>query len=219
MSLREANIRERMASVTEQYAGHIITEQSTHGDGMLGRWTLHRRYPDGKWSSDMWCEIIEGRGGYLYVNGDISACVFGICGGVKGPGAMVAWMARPSPGDSYMAEKLRIGMGPGEHDFDPARSWDADVAIEDIEAWRAEHKADADDSEDEDENNSLDEILDDLRNGDSDQHSMCRALYDAGVDPEQFSCWGLVPSSRIVCAWAALRRLHALLTADTGARS
>ena len=214
-SLRDKLIQETVEWATNSFSKHVITESSAH-DG-LGRWTLHRLYPDGKQMSDMWCEIIEGRGGYLYVNGDISAAIFGIYGGrrdVTGPGRMVAWIARQNPRDSYMVGKLRIAMGTVP---DLARQWRADVAADDIEAWL----------EDDDENPDLDGetraqvkgLIDRLRTNDipeCDQQQMYQELDQAGLDAETFGTWGLITSHRLITAWAAVRRLHALLPVKEG---
>lgn len=207
MTRRSDYIRETMDDITRQFADHVITASGERGH--LGWWTLHKLYPDGKRTSDMWCEIIEGHGGYLYVNGDISAAVFGIYGECRRPGQMVAWMTRPTIADGYMAEKLRIAMG-HSYGCDPARSWKPDVAVEDLREYGSRLRA-----EDGDDANLdgtwLGDIIADINRGDLDQHGMCRALYELNIDPEEFSSWGEVPSSRLACAWGALRRLHVLL--------
>lgn len=222
MTKREDHIRNRTASIQHEYATHEIVEYSEHAG--LGRWLLKKRYPDGKTCSDMWAEVIEGRGGYLHVGGDIAACVFGICGSANPkPGNMVYWMARRTPADPYMHEKLRIGMSRGAG-FDPAMDFDPEVAVEDIDAHIADAANETSDDEDSDESDSrlpdkvleeLHEVREDLLNGESDQNDMIRRLYNVDMDIETIEHWGLVPSSRIICAWGALCRLRDLLDAKT----
>lgn len=189
------------------FASHTAVKQDGNGLGRgLGRWLLQQHYPDGAAKSDLWTEIIEGAGGYLLVGGDIEFARFGICGRTSWAGQMVRWMGNRSAPDSYMAEKLRIGMQ--SRGFDPATSWDDVAACEDMAAYVAD---------DADEISSLtkDVIADAIgkcQRGDFDsQHDLCRCLYDGGIDPEVFGGWGLVQSTRLVNAWAALNRLVQIL--------
>lgn len=107
------DLDQRIASITEQYAQHVITARGERNG--LGWWVMHRLYSDGRKSSDLWTEVIEGHGGYLHVNGDILACVFGICGSSAqpGPGRQVAWMVRPSPSDGGVCSHCGGPLVPG----------------------------------------------------------------------------------------------------------
>lgn len=221
MTKREDHIRDRTASIIAEYATHEIVEYSEHAG--LGRWLLKKSYHDGKTCSDMWAEIIEGRGGYLHVGGDIAACVFGICGSANPkPGNMVYWMARRTPADPYMHEKLRIGMSHSAG-FDPAMDFDPEVAAEDIDEYLDECRAPSEDDESEsDEDTSVSakylealyDVKHDLLNGESDQGDMIRRLHNVDMNIETIEHWGLVPSIRVICAWGALCRLRYLLYAQ-----
>jgi len=204
-----------IADTVKTFSAHQIVESSAHDN--LGRWLLMKLYPDGKRMTNMWAEIIEGRGGYLYVNGDISACVFGICSGQSEPGRTVQWMS-PSTPDGYMAEKLRTGMA----GLYPCTDWHSEFAVADLDEYLAEERKAFKDHDDEleDHDDELEKqevysaIRRELSGGDMDQREMWRRLYEAGVDPESFSRWGECPSIRMITAWGALRRLAELLRAQ-----
>ena len=201
-----------IADTVKTFSAHQIVESSAHDN--LGRWMLMKLYPNGRSMTSMWAEIIEGRGGYLYVNGDISACVFGICSGQSEPGRTVQWMSRSTP-DDYMAEKLRIGMT----GLYPSTDWHSEFAGADLDEYLAEYLAEErtaylSSPQQRRRVEELAAIRRELSGGDMDQREMCRRLYEAGVDPESFSRWGECPSIRMITAWGALRRLAELLRAQ-----
>lgn len=172
----------------------------------LGWWVIRRAYADGTPDSAFWTEIIEGHGGYLYINGDIDAAVFGrFYPTPHAPGQMVRWMCRRSANDLYFAEKMHIGMS-----AELEREYDSEFAVMDFDEWLRERSDDGDFSL----SNAFDrDDAESMRRGILDGESMGSLLdtYGFSVEPETWSRWGMVVSTRAVFAWAALRRLCELL--------
>ena len=94
-----------------------------------GRWTIARKYPDGKWTSTYLTEIITCRVG-VFVSGDIDSVIF--AGGDSGDSdrSRLNWVAHSSI-NGYLDGKARMGFNSSSRN--PAEEQDNDIAIAEIQ--------------------------------------------------------------------------------------
>jgi hypothetical protein len=195
---------ERMAATA--YADHQIRESQE------GRWVIMRPSVGGKgWDGVYWTEILCTYGNGLYVDGDIEPVVFRY--GPEDPLARVHWMAhRKHAWDVYFREKAGIGTG----GRDLLQRFDPDIAKGDLEELIEELRDGRDLSDLPAETiRQMDAVRDDaigaLRfDEDTTPEDVCRELYRVGLW-EECEGLGMVPSSRMFYAHAALQRLYHLL--------
>lgn len=206
-NVREKFLQDHADMARRAFETHQIREESS------GRWLLMKPSENGEgWRSEYWTEIIVTHGGGLYVDGDIDCVVFRY--GPKHPLARLAWMAqRKSAWDHYFREKASIGMG-GKGNGDLLIRFESDVAAYDLR----EHitTLTEEDKDEMDSGNSalVDELASVLALAEQgcNHEEMVQALGDAGHDLWELASYiGIVPSTRMFSAHAALQRLHHLL--------
>ena len=182
------------------YAEHQIVSESAD------RWML--RKPG---TSNMWAEIAVLAKGTLLVHGDTDPVLFGHMTDCRRPENAVHWMARSAPDDHYFVQKAGIAMGCAAS----AVIWTP--SIKRFREELSEMIADLDqDHHDHRQNRRYKKELEDVLEValGSDEHeipSLQGAVYDtAGCDGEDIPK-GRVISQTMICAWAIIRRLSALL--------
>lgn len=184
------------AQADKDFAAHVIrmaTESS---------WTIGT--PDG--SSIFSATICIPRPCYLVVVGDISTvCLFG---GYPEPRQQVSWAGQA--GIDYFCEKASIGLVGRELVWERK----AEVMLDQL-AWHdVADDADSDRRDGDPRHPQIGEAMDMVRNGD-DMEDVVRFLYEEDVfDAELAGNLGMVPTTRVFYAMAALRKLHALLVAQ-----
>lgn len=193
MNERERHLSNNERLAQETFARHVIREESE------GRWLIE----DPEHPANCWTEVICTYGKGLYVDGDIEPVVFRY--GPEHPLARVSWMAsREHAWDRYFREKATIGSG-ARADLD---YWSRKVAAADIdEIIMIGAKDEALNREEWD---ALREARDSLKLDSFSRDDMCSVLYEIGMW-EDCSSVGIVPSTRLFHAHAALQRLYALL--------
>lgn len=94
-----------------------------------GRWTIAKKYADGKWTSSYLTEIITCRVG-VFVSGDIDSVIF--AGGDRGDSdrARLNWAASSNVA-GYLDGKARMGFNSSTHN--PAEETDDETAIAEIQ--------------------------------------------------------------------------------------
>lgn len=186
-----------------------------------GHWRIYR--PD---SSAFWTQIVA-MGPGLAVWGDIDACVFAFHSGK--PEVLVSWIAGSE--GSYLLEKARIGMGYPMVDFVPEvavyelRQRLKDAEEEFDEDWEKRRiiglphpwaPQDGSFSPKEVMTEAVSEAIDAAQRGEP-AEVVHRELYE-GVSKVDQDAWewvgdiGMVMSSRVIYAAAAVRKLHELLS-------
>lgn len=181
-----------IADCKKAFEKHVITKQEDR------RWLIQRLYEDGKPNWTYAAEIIALEGGGLYVGGDIYHIVFAY--GPKEPLARLQWIGLCDDVDYYVAQKARIGMGSEEL----VTEWDSDVARFEVKE-RIQH--------DPDDYKILDQSAYEIALESSEREEFLNYISKAfGPD-----CWewaggtGMVVTGRVVCAWAAVRKLCELI--------
>ena len=198
--LIEADI-EKLA--LKSYERHTLHKRDDAG----GRWILCRHYEDGSIDGCYFTEVISLAGGALYVGGDIGPVVFAHYSPSKpaeaeGHRGKVRWMGRRDQCCSYVHEKSRIGLGDNGK---LTTSWDSDLAAVQIEEELNENP-----DIDEEEAEELQKLIEMCRSGSSAEEIWFTA-YSDGTQDFLYSHLGEHVSSRVVYAWAALRKLDELL--------
>lgn len=196
--LSEADYTEHWQKVArEVFADHVITD--------TGERSWYVSNPKNK---AYWFEIVALRGGYLLVNGDIGALLFGTYRDSVEPLALVRWIGNSSL--SYAKSKAAIGFGSKTL----LEQVHKDVWMDDVLCHIESEHGEIDTAVDP---LPCDEWLRDLIcdvaiNGDPET-----AIRDAGTDAQENYDhvegwnWGIVPSVRMVYAHEAVRKLVQLL--------
>ena len=204
----------REATTTElaikQFATHTITHRS-EVDG-LGRWKLNR-----PGTPVMWVEVIELRGGKLFIHGDIDPQIWAY-GSQTRAGGLVRWMAsREAPSDHYLQEKARIGMG-----RDLVRTFDPAIAAEDAREFVRQELDECDDNEGHpyaapEWAERFDEACKRVARIDTSHETACDIwgeVFDTRDEWEFYPDWGMVTDAHFALAWAALVKLTELLDGE-----
>lgn len=205
MHARATYEQDSMASAAKAYENHRIKIERPCGT----RWSLLEQKPDGRWSGNLWCEIIVLAGGSVLVHGDFEPCIFaGFSGG--SPRDHIAWIGGHED-VSYPASKASLGLGSREY-----------VEEIDEDVLRTELREIADDWENESGEKIPEEVLEAIDDA-CDQietealqqfelQKLIMQLVEANVvDSERAASLGVVTSRRAIMAHAAIRRLHILL--------
>lgn len=219
VTLRRTTAKERLAKVQEQarhaFANHLIRDRDDRS------WLCFCPHKDGGWNSVYWFEAVVLRGGSLVVGGDIDIMHFAHYGKFENPEQVLRWIGGTDDLGYYVAQKAAIGMNlprdaDGVVEVIDDGVW-MDEAIDHIETYYLDGKLDTSKEIDLDEL-CLPEWLSDLIR-EASQHDIREVLaqnehlgyeaYEAGA-----MNWGRVPSSRLVYAHEALRRLVHLLDTE-----
>lgn len=233
MNVRRQTADEAMQKEHEQAAKCFANHQIVSRDDRS--WTLHAAYkkdPPG-WDWTFWYEVIVFKNGTLFVHGDFDHVLFGTYGGPMHPERVLRWMGACKDFGYYVRQKAVIGMGSAR---DCLSKKDENVFfdhllhhIEETDAVRTDSRKlspipefetheellahlqkeiDFDALED-----WLREALEGVVSGremNEIEHDMEHAGTQDPWDAGAFE-WGEVPSSRLVYAYQALRRLVQLL--------
>lgn len=227
MSIKRKTSSEYLAAHQAQarkaFENHVIRSREP------GRWVVQAPYLDekGGWNSNFWIEVVVLMGGKLLVHGDIDHVMFAHYGQFDDPERVLRWMGGTTDLGYYVHQKACIGMG-GRGGADKCLDslsegvW-LDHALDRIEDEMGGEKLDPTTFDDEGEwidalpigdwfRNLLREVMvenRDLEEVTQDTRHMSSDAYEAGVFE-----WGRVPSTRLIYAHEALRRLVALLDAE-----
>lgn len=179
-----------MATETDRIIAAAVSFASHQVSGTPGNWLLKG---PGLALGAFWAQVVVLRGGYLYVGGDIQACVFGVYSDSQDPYDIVRWLGKHDF-DRYVIEKAIIGFG------SPALVWDRDDAqfAREIKELMAEFKQESR------EYTLLGDALSEV--GERSREAIVEDLYNGGIDAESLPT-GEIPSVRVIYAHAALRRL------------
>lgn len=190
MTTRDEYLKAHAEGAAEAFRDHFIAKESD------GRWLMMR--PKG----GFWTEVVCLERGGLCVDGDIDVVVFRY--GPKDPVARVGWMGRrKSAWDRYFMEKASIGMGGSRALIEEFRP---DLAIEDLKELAATLRGDESwTPADMIEENILPLVHDGMT-----RDGLCGLMSERGLWEESEGV-GVVPSTRMFFAHAALQRLCALL--------
>lgn len=189
-----------MERVVTWYAEHQIVRETENS------WLLKK-----PGTNEDWAEVVSLAAGTLLVHGDHDPVMFGNMTDCRRPENVVHWMARERPDDEYFVQKARRVLG---HNADEL-IWDQTIERfrEELEEMVAEARsADPGDST---WRETLEEVLEDA-NDSSDDEDIRRLQDDITSCPRFDSEWmptGRVISSRMIHAWAIIRRLSTLLKA------
>lgn len=204
-SLEAIRTADTICMARKAFERHVITERGE------GRWLIQRLYPDGKPESTYWTEICVLRKN-LYVGGDIQPVLFE--GGYSASAGRVRWMGE-SESWGYIAEKAQAGLRSRESVW----KWDAEVAVDDFNRWRAERR---EEEEGEGGDSDLDEDYVALALAAGDRSEFLEHLGDACDHDwdrmEEFHGMGEILDARVIYAHAALRRLSQLLDQEEAAK-
>ena len=190
--------KERAEHAIAVFADHKIVDQ---GD----RWWLIGKAGGG---SEYRAAVFVMPTGELVVQGDIDLCSF--AWGPRAPAECVFWIGRQES-DSYVCEKATIGMTAREMVWELDR--DAlNAAVEDwLEGVRAEINEDGEGTHRQREAEAaFEEALDALRHGAEPEDVLGRLIGEDVIESDAARA-AEVPTSRVVYAWAAVRRLRELL--------
>ena len=157
-------------------------------------------------SSTYWADIVAMSMGGLVVWGDIELVCFAY--GPKDPVARVHWMTTSDL--SYVQEKAQIG----SRHRGVATQFDPGVALHELRARIEESVADGLQM-DARHVEAIEDAIVAIRRGDG-EDEMRRILYDAGLDTEWLCDVGVVTSTAVIYAHAAVKRLAALLEEKAG---
>lgn len=214
-------LEELRAEAAEAFAEHVLYEN----DPVAGRWAIRR-----PGTGIYFAEMFAGRNGALYVGGDIDACIFSF-GPALGGGPIDAghlellrWIGECEDLGYYVRQKAGIGLndrgllvdsfdaGAALHDLEDLRQrFFEDYGVESLDELRAEGTPEEAERL-ERKLAAVNEAADRVQQED-DRQAVCQILYDAGIEPEDFSCLGMTISTRVVYAWAACRRTCELIRA------
>jgi hypothetical protein len=195
----------------------------------FGSWLLMKVHPDGGWSSEFWCRITAADG-LLRVSGDFAPIVFqGHLSLTDDPISRVAWMGSHEGLDHYVIEKARTGSG-----SDACTHYDVEQARDDLRELIEERTCELEDEARDEYGDDRSEWPGDWLNcssipamqdgvdataefsGREGVHEIVCAVWgsDHAIDSEHFAYIGESPSSDLRLAHAAVKRLHALLSAE-----
>lgn len=163
------------------------------------RWRIAKKYPDGAICLDHLAEIISIRGG-LFVGGDLSPVVFQYFDS-QYPIAQVIWIGGVKTDVDYICEKASIGFGTDELVW----VYDADEAVLDLQWHRNQY--DSEDVHEKFYQSVIDGVIDATEDGDE---SLCREVLQQIPDSWEWNI-GRIPSTRVIYAWQACRKLMRLL--------
>lgn len=189
---RESILAKRSTDFRDQYSRHRIIHREH------GRWYLVQNG-----TMHLWVEIITLRHGGLLVAGDGGSIIFGHNN--SEPRHRVAWMAtRDSAADSYFVEKASIG----SDGVDRVMRFDDVVADLDL-LWMIQTL------KEEGETQLMEQVAEirDAFSSETGRDSMCKSLSEIDLWEEAVHI-GMVPTSPMFHAHAALQRLHHLLTQE-----
>lgn len=184
------------AQADKDFAGHVIRKATESS------WTIGT--PDG--SSIYWACICVPSPRQVVVLGDISPVV--LFGGYEEPRQQVSWAGQSSI--DYFCEKASIGLVGRELVWERK----GEVMLDQL-AWHdVADDADSDRRDGDPRHPQIGEAMGVVRNGD-DLEDVVRYLHEEDVfDAELAGNLGMVPTTRVFYAMAALRKLHALLVAQ-----
>lgn len=195
--------RDKYQELMEQAArrtfrNHVVTLES------CGRWLL--RDPEHRGLA--WAEVICTHGGGLIVEGDIDPVVFRY--GPKDDWARVSWMGRRAHAwDSYFRQKAHIGMGGSEC----IETWDPEVASADLDDYILDC---ANDETPEPRLQALGAVQETLGSTECTRGEFVSEMAALGIETEDWSDMGTIPTPRMFNAHALLQRLsHILMERDS----
>lgn len=202
-SYTEKHRSDMLADAAKAFADHQITQRSD------GRWLLQRQR-DGKTSWIYAAEVISLAGGKLYVGGDIAFVIFAYFSDSMDHEEKVRWMGRCKDVGYYVAQKAAIGTGHKLID-----EYDGDAARAQVKDWLTE----AHECQNDKVASKLEEVLDDYRCPWEYRHELGDYLWSAlGSDfMSDRETPGIITSSRVYYAYAALARLCDLLDLERDA--
>lgn len=213
--------RERLHRIVNSAISTFKGHELIYRNDELGLWTIAKRYEDGNKSirSEYYTEIYAGSWGHITVGGDIDYCVFGYYSDKRHKGAghkhaMLKWLGC-STSFGYIREKACIGLScSGMKDLSTTN--DEDVALEkiDYEIKTLKDEIDADP-----DSRFYDAQIEAWREARAlvTGEDLTRAeihVCDNVQDGWEFLPLGEVTSSRVIYAWAAMRRACELLGFD-----
>jgi hypothetical protein len=205
------------------FAAHQIRDQRP------GHWICYRRRPDGPWTGDCWFEAIVTWGGTLVVTGDIDLVHFAQYGKYLDPEEVLRWMGGTEDLAGYVSQKASIGMNLSDGDGSSRgvlSMLDEYVWLDDManyaQSCLEEHGLPLEDPESRD---FLPEWLGDLMAcvliDEEDVHQAVADLQHGESSHEAYQAgafdWGVIPSSRLIYAHEALRKLVSLIDAQRSA--
>lgn len=200
---REKYQEDLTESARKAYAEHQIERSSE------GRWLLFRRRDDGTRMSEFWTEIIALEHGGLLVDGDIDPVIFRY--GPVDPEVRVRWMgSRKFAHDRYFQEKANTGTGGSLFE-----TWNPDAARDDLLEMEAGLRGESEDSCGEPNLKAADQVahVREYYLNDGRDCALLNLYEIDGVDSEELGRIGMVTTSRLYYAHAALARLVVLLDA------
>jgi len=217
---RDDHTAKHQARARKDFAQHEIRHRDHRS------WTCFRRHKDGGWDSTFWFEAVVLYGGTLLVNGDIDLMHFAYYGKYQDPQEVLRWMGANRDLGYYVHQKACIGMtlSPTAEEHVVTTLDDGvwmDDAIGHIED-RIERKLDTSKEIDLD----LLAIPDWLKElvSDASTTSIAEVLAQAGdsIHSDAWETgvfeWGRVPSTRLIYAHEALRRVVQLLDEERKAQ-
>ena len=206
---------------------HVIRSRDSRS------WLCFQPYTDekGGWNSHLWFEAIVLAGGELYVHGDISSVHFAHYGKHERPEQVLYWMGGTNDLGYYVLQKARIGMNlpnsaEGVLEVLDEGVW-LDRALDHIETDILDKKGAFDGVTEidlEPYRDQIDEWLFELVNrvleGDDEIE---KVVADSACTSEAYEAgaleWGRVPSTRLIYAHEALKKLCQLLDAERAAKA
>jgi len=210
-----------------EFIDHVIRSrvEAEH----FGSWLLMKVHPDGGWSSEFWCRVTAADG-LLRVSGDFAPIVFqGHMSLTDDPISRVAWMGVHEGLDHYVIEKARTGSG-----SDACTHYDVEQARDDLRELIEERACELEDEARDAYGDDRGEWPGDWLScstipamqagvdataefsGREGVHEIVCAVWgsDHAIDSEHFQNIGESPSSDLRLAHAAVKRLHAVLSAE-----
>lgn len=211
-------IARHQTMAAKDFERHVIRSRDDRS------WRVQRHYKDGNgWDGTFSYEVLAlPSHGALFVHGDINCVYFAQYGDSANPEHILRWIGTSDVG-YYVLQKARIGMClPSDCDgllevLDEG-VW-LDYALDDIEQ-RLEAKGlfDQEDVDLEPYKDRLPEWLYDAVSGVLDGREVREVVRELEYNEEAYNCeiyrWGLVPSSRLICAHEAIKKLVGLLDAE-----
>lgn len=210
---REAYIAGRQAQAREAFEHHQIRHRDARS------WVCFHLNENKKWSSAYWFEAVVLYGGTLLINGDIDLMHFAYYGKHENPEQVLRWMGRSRDLNHYVREKAAIGMTLPSSAHGVIDAFDEDVWMDDaigyVEDIITGQKLDTSQGLDLDAlaiPEWLKKLLSDAEDGQlrdiivGDPSDLPPDAWEAGIFD-----WGEVPSTRLIYAHEALRRLVYLL--------
>jgi hypothetical protein len=214
---RQDHIVDEQEWATKAFKDHVIRSRDARS------WVCYKPHPDGGWDSIYWFEAVVLHGGTLLVTGDIDLVHFAYYG--KGePEDVLRWMGACKDVGHYVLQKATIGMTLSRHD-QTLEHTDRAVWLHDALDYIKHNCLDGGEV-------VLDSLL---KHGELIPDwlvGMVEPVVDGtdpkemlaeGLDQEAYEAgaygWGLVPTSRVIYAHAALTKLVQLLDAEHSAEN